>query len=65
MRQNKTKFGLDREVEFKKSLELYYQILVRVVTKVPRNFIHFAWLGQKGANYNKHLRKFLSQFNQM
>ncbi len=42
MRQNKTQFGLYQKVEIKKSFKLYCQILVRVTTKVAKNFIHFA-----------------------
>ncbi len=44
------KFGLDQKVEFGKFFELYRQILVRAVTKVTKNFVHFAWHGQKRAN---------------
>ncbi len=44
------KFGLDQKVEFKKSFELYRQILVRVVTKIAKNFVHFAQHRQKRAN---------------
>jgi len=46
-RQNSMKMGLDREVEFKKSLKFYCQILVRVLAKVALNFVNFGWHGQK------------------
>jgi hypothetical protein len=35
-------FGRDRKVEFKKSFELYRQILLNEITKVSLNFVHFA-----------------------
>jgi hypothetical protein len=41
------KFGLDREVDLKKSFKLHRQISIRVLTKVALNFIHFAWHGHK------------------
>ncbi len=41
MRLNGTKFGWYQNVEFEKSFELYRQTLVRVLTKVALNFIHF------------------------
>jgi hypothetical protein len=37
------KFSWDQKVEFKKSNELYRQILLKVLTKVGIHFIHFAW----------------------
>jgi hypothetical protein len=39
------KFGLDQKVKFKKSFKLYRQILVRVIMKVAKNVVHFAWHG--------------------
>jgi hypothetical protein len=45
--QNSMKLGLDRKVEFEKSLKFYRQILVRVLAKVALNFVNFAWHGQK------------------
>jgi hypothetical protein len=44
-RQNEMKFGLDQKVEFKKSFELYRQILAQVITKVAKNLVHFVWHG--------------------
>jgi hypothetical protein len=43
MRLNGMKFGQDQKVEFKKSYELYCQILLKNITKVGSNYIHFAW----------------------
>jgi len=37
------KFSLDLKVEFKKSLELYCQISVSVITKPAKHFVHFPW----------------------
>jgi hypothetical protein len=65
MRQNETKFGLDQKVEFEKSFKLYLQIVVSVIPKVAKNFIHFAWNGRKGAKCSKHSRKFSSKCSQM
>jgi hypothetical protein len=39
------KFGLGQKVEYKKSIELYCQILVRVLMKVAINFVNFAGYG--------------------
>jgi hypothetical protein len=36
------KFDQDQKVEFKKSFKLYRQILLKVLTKVGLNFVHFA-----------------------
>ncbi len=43
MRQNGTTFAGDQKVEFKKSLKLYGQISLTVLTKVGINLVHFAW----------------------
>jgi hypothetical protein len=43
MRRKRAKFSRDRRVEFKKSFEFNCQILLKVVTKVCKNFAHFAW----------------------
>jgi len=63
--QNSMKLGLDREVEFKKSLKFYCQILLRVLAKVALNFVHFAWQGQKWVKYSKYLLNFSRQFCQI
>ncbi len=44
---NEMKFGLDQKVEFKKSFELYHQFSVIAVTKVAKNFIHFAFMDKR------------------
>jgi hypothetical protein len=44
MRQNSTKFDLGQKTEFKKSFKLYCQTLLKVLTKVGLNFVHFAWM---------------------
>ncbi len=41
------KFSLDKKVEFEKHFELFWQISVKVVTKVAENFDHFTWYGKK------------------
>ncbi len=40
-RWNGTKFGRDSKVEFKESFKLDRQFLLKVVTKVGKNFVRF------------------------
>ncbi len=57
MRLNNTKFGWYQNVEVEKSFKLYGQILVRVLTKVALNFIHFEYHCQKWVKCSKHINK--------
>ncbi len=70
------KFDWDLKVELKKTFKLYYQILLKVLTKVGLNFIHFSQMKvsklkpflpttffYQVSKVRKYLRKFWSHFS--
>jgi hypothetical protein len=57
------KFSRGRKFEFKKSLELHIQILVRVSTNFAVNFAHFAWHGFNAANIKQNFQVCSTKFS--